>query len=449
MRRAQLYRYLGLTGLAWFLGLALLQISRGSTANFNTIVTPLTKVFAARGSIYHDYVGLLKDIGKAELIPPQLVVSPSEKAINLGFIIVNPNKSPSMQTEFKRRTMETITNMLLHANQHTPLHFIICTDQFSRFQTAELLVSTFSKILAMEVIKHKTLKRHLPPLSVSLVDIKEIVALNPEFVNEFMKFKPQKTVDLKDKYRKEFFYIAPFYHKAFTSLKRFIFMDSSDLEFKSDIGELNAEFENLEKSNAVIGMGLDLSPYYSAILKKYNLLWKSKLGQPGNQQGLNSGVVLFDLERMRNSTEYNKYCEAEEMVDMFHKYFHQPSLGDQDWFTDVGFENPDLFYILPCQFNAQTTLQYMNAEYKDVFDEYHFCDELKNIKIVHLNGCGPLPSNCGNLGDPDQYTTKLYKGGYFFFTEFNVDWMYFAQQKWKQPRKQNVVRIQGMDVIMN
>ena len=55
-------------------------------------------------------------------------------------------------------------------------------------------------------------------------------------------------------------------------------------------------------------------------------------------KGFNTGVVLFDLERMRQSAEYNGFLEAEEVARVMNKYGYHVSLGDQDWFTNIGFE---------------------------------------------------------------------------------------------------------------
>ena len=49
-------------------------------------------------------------------------------------------------------------------------------------------------------------------------------------------------------------------------------------------------------------------------------------------------MVLFNLERMRGSDEYNRYLEAGEVARLMHKYGYHVSLGDQDWFTNVGLE---------------------------------------------------------------------------------------------------------------
>ena len=40
---------------------------------------------------------------------------------------------------------------------------------------------------------------------------------------------------VQDKYRSDFYYIAPNYHRAFTSLDRAVFIDATDLEFTIDV----------------------------------------------------------------------------------------------------------------------------------------------------------------------------------------------------------------------
>ena len=62
-------------------------------------------------------------------------------------------------------------------------------------------------------------------------------------------------------------------------------------------------------------------------------------------KGFNTGVVLFDLERMRQSAEYNGFLEAEEVARVMNKYGYHVSLGDQDWFTNIGFEVSGLILI--------------------------------------------------------------------------------------------------------
>ena len=71
-------------------------------------------------------------------------------------------------------------------------------------------------------------------------------------------------------------------------------------------------------------------------------------------------------------------------------------LAEQDWMTNLGFSYPHLFYHLPCQFNRQTTIDYLKPPWVDIFHSYHHCDLPRNIKIFHRNGCGPTPKCCGH-----------------------------------------------------
>ena len=81
--------------------------------------------------------------------------------------------------------------------------------------------------------------------------------------------------------------------RAFTGLDRIIFLDSTDLEFFSDVIELESQFEGWSEE-AVMGVGLDLSPHYKKFLEEYiEINPETELGKPGARQGFNTGVVLF------------------------------------------------------------------------------------------------------------------------------------------------------------
>ena len=81
--------------------------------------------------------------------------------------------------------------------------------------------------------------------------------------------------------------------RAFTGLDRIIFLDSTDLEFFSDVTELESQFEGWS-DKAVMGVGLDLSPHYKKFLAEYiEINPDTELGKPGPRQGFNTGVVLF------------------------------------------------------------------------------------------------------------------------------------------------------------
>ena len=81
--------------------------------------------------------------------------------------------------------------------------------------------------------------------------------------------------------------------RAFTGLDRIIFLDSTDLEFFSNVIELEHQFEGWSEE-AVVAVAVDMSPHYKKFLGKYiEVNPGTELGQPGPRQGYNTGVVLF------------------------------------------------------------------------------------------------------------------------------------------------------------
>ena len=186
------------------------------------------------------------------------------------------------------------------------------------------------------------------------------------------------------------------YHKVFKSLHKIIFLHSNDIIFASEIQVLSDQFSQFTPSN-VIGISPMLSPYYREVLTENTYLsthTDSPLGGPGQYQGYNVGVVLYSLKAMRESKEYEDYISQATAGDILDKYNLSVTTGAQDWLTALGFTSPRLIYPLPCQFNTQTTLQYFRPPWKTSFHQYHVCDNISNINIFHLDGCGPTPDDC-------------------------------------------------------
>jgi len=262
----------------------------------------------------------------------------------------------------------------------------------------------------------------LPDLHFSLVDAEKIVEVNNEFV-EAMKNNIHPNMKQNDKYRENFYFIAPLYHQAFTSMSRAVFLDASDLEFASDIKELYNEFEALDRPTpAAISIGLDLAPHYFNFLQNYARENPGTLvGKPGRLQGFNTGVVLYNFAKMRASTVYNSFLNDARVDYLAKKYMYPFALAEQDFLTNLGFEHAELFHILPCPFNTQVSLQYLRPPFEDVFRDYHYCDLKRNIKIFHLNGCGPTPEQCGyKVHENSVYTRD--KSLHFYHIDIEAFW---------------------------
>jgi len=367
------------------------------------------------------YVQSIASIRRGEMTHPRKVKSPEANYINLGMTIINIKKdTPRLDTVFLWKLTRTLKSIFEYSSG-TPMHFIIITDKNTVKTVAKFFAHFISKKVAEYVIhnKHWRWRRFsgFPTVKFTFVDIQDVIDLSPAFINSLRK-NTMKKDPIKDKYVNDLFYIAPMYHGAFMKLKNLIFLDSTDLEFFDDIKLLHDRFDKMDKE--LIGAAVDLSPHYRKFLKNYlEENPDSELGLPGKRQGLNTGVMLFRLQEMRNSKLYNCYM-GPKMVDVLsNKYKYKMSLGDQDWFTNMDFEHPDMFYILPCRFNTQTSIEYLRPPWESKFESYHFCDKKSRVVVFHRNGCGPTPEHCGYTPAPDNEYWKTHSKNHI--ADANID----------------------------
>ena len=95
-------------------------------------------------------------------------------------------------------------------------------------------------------------------------------------------------------------------------------------------------------------------------------------------------MVLYNLARMRASKEYNQQFAGIKMLEMVEKYEMESTLAEQDWFTLLGWEKPDLFHPLPCEYNVQTDTEYKTRQLINLWEKYRDCQG--KHKIIHFNG---------------------------------------------------------------
>jgi lipopolysaccharide biosynthesis glycosyltransferase len=110
---------------------------------------------------------------------------------------------------------------------------------------------------------------------------------------------------------------------------------------------------------------------------------------PDGLPGFNSGVLLLDLDRMRQSSLYNSLLDEENVHSLCDEFHFKGHLGDQDFFTLVGMRYRQLFYVLPCQWNRQLCQWWREHGYQDIFDQYFRCDG--DVMIYHGNCNTPIP----------------------------------------------------------
>jgi lipopolysaccharide biosynthesis glycosyltransferase len=194
-------------------------------------------------------------------------------------------------------------------------------------------------------------------------------------------------------YNHALFFLSTAIHRVMPAAMHKVIMMDVDLRFRHDIKLLYDQFARFNDTN-VIGIAREMQPVYR------HLFWQhrrdnsnTRVGEPppNGLTGFNSGVLLLDLDRMRESDLYNSMLtreKIEKLADDFHIKGH---LGDQDFFTVVSMVHEELFYVLPCIFNRQLSTWWRDHGYKDVFDQYHKCDG--DVVIYHGNGKSLIPDD--------------------------------------------------------
>ena len=75
---------------------------------------------------------------------------------------------------------------------------------------------------------------------------------------------------------------------------------------------------------------------------------------------------------MRSSRLYNEFLTGDRVRQLHSLYIFDYALGDQDWFSELGFSHPNLFHILSCQFNRQTSIQVNLTGKKYIWSNNHY-----------------------------------------------------------------------------
>ena len=283
-----------------------------------------------------EYVRSIENILLGQFTPVEYVRSPSTDYMNLGFIMINLNSTTTDLTEsFKSKVSRTFYSMLQYWDSLS-LNLIVITDQKSVKSAAKFIGSIFMRETSMRLITTKSkrwrLTNQIPKVKVHFVNYEEIVAKNRPFVKKLQsvtaQFKENKTVE-DDRYMADLFYIAPIYHLALTGIEKMIVIDATDLEFANNMNLLHDQFQQMTNGK-LIGLGLDLSPNYYIQLTKYRIFNPdSEVGFPGDTQGFNTGVVLYNLAEMRRSSLYNSYLTPAMVAMLEKKYYYGYTLAEQ------------------------------------------------------------------------------------------------------------------------
>ncbi|GAB0100354.1 Xyloside xylosyltransferase 1 [Sergentomyia squamirostris] len=169
-----------------------------------------------------------------------------------------------------------------------------------------------------------------------------------------------------------------------------------DVVFRTDVKMLFEQFRKFSPEN-LFGLAPELTPVYRHILYKYRATYpKSNFGNPYypaassrrkvqklGYPGLNSGIVMLQLDRIRASKMYAESLKFDNVKHLTDKYSFKGHLGDQDFYTLLGYEFPALIYRLDCVWNRQLCTWWKEHGYSDVFDQFFHCEG--KIKVYHGN----------------------------------------------------------------
>lgn len=176
------------------------------------------------------------------------------------------------------------------------------------------------------------------------------------------------------------------------NLTRIVQLDL-DLKYKTNIRDLFQEFDHFPPE-AVMGITREMQPVYRHTFWQYRKEnSQTKVGDPppDGLPGFNSGVMLLDLGAMRSSTLYNRLLQPNHVAQLAEQYRFRGHLGDQDFFTMIGMEHPELFYPLACGWNRQLCTWWRDHGYGEVFQLYYRCDG--PVYIYHGNCNTPIPND--------------------------------------------------------
>ena len=195
-------------------------------------------------------------------------------------------------------------------------------------------------------------------------------------------------------YSDALFFLSLGLHRIAPAEQSVAAMFDADTKFRKDIKELFEEFNSFGEE-ALFGLAPELTPVYRHVLYLYRNKHPDTLfGEPassGGYPGYNSGVVLFNLNKLRNSSIYNKIVKRESVNSITEKYHFKGHLGDQDFYTLLGMERPELIHTIDCGWNRQLCTWWRDRGYADVFGYHSKCDS--ETKLWHGNCNTPIPDD--------------------------------------------------------
>jgi len=342
-------------------------------------------------------VSVHESISRNLVSPPNLLHTDSSW-IHLGLVLagVSPEKAEHYYVE----RLEPYLESVLAFSGGTPLHLVFISDLESLDGIASQTEKTFGNVLMNRFLRYtqrwKNEKYSFPKFRVEFVDINYITKKFRKKIEEMKKNFARVNENFQigidgaegkwgywptDKYTHDLFFISPFYHLVFP-FEKFLITDA-DIQFVYNINLLYDEFDKFG-ANKLYAFAKDMSPLYRTLMYEYRTQHPdTQIGEPGPLQGVNTGVVLLHLERMRRSAQLATYTEDGAMTRLCHKYSFKGFIGDQDWWNIVVWDRPDLAHFLDCGFNYQFMEEFNQPPFDKLYPVYHQCNSTVRVRHGH------------------------------------------------------------------
>jgi len=336
---------------------------------------------------------LLEGCINKELVDPWEIKETGEEFIHLALVLSGKGVDLERHASMADRFLQS----LLATSHGRPIHLIFITDSSSIATIVRHVSDTVGKVLLERILINSEAlnpnRKQIPKLRVEFVSQASILHQHRQTIDHmrihFDNHQQLMTLNQKQapgwafvptsRYKYDIFYLSPFYHLVFP-LSHLIVMDT-DTELKFPVELLHNQFSRFT-SKQVVSLARDLTPFYASQLAFYKEANpNSTLGEPGSMQGVNTGVMLLRLDRMRQSHRFNQYLQHETLDRLCQKFAFNGFLGHQDWWNLIVWDDPGMLHPLPCGFNYQTADQFNFGPWKKQFAVYHTCPE--TVMIQH------------------------------------------------------------------
>ena len=276
----------------------------------------------------------------------------------------------------QKQLSDCMRTLQLHSNAEFDIHFHVLVDATTTHHVLDTLTHWWCQTEGTDV--------KISMYNIQLVE----TAILPYHHNMMKYFSNESNLY----YNRTIFFVEAVLHKVLPEVIKKVLVFDIDVKFNSSVLKLYHHFQYFSQSN-LIGLAYEQQPtymHYTAEYRKRNPSTQIGKPPPAGIPGFNSGVILMDLEKIRNCDIYNKLLFSPiNLRDIVDKYLFSGNLGDQDYFTLLSFEYPEFFYVLPCSWNRQLCRWFETQEYHEYFSAFHNCQG--NIDLYHGNCNSTLP----------------------------------------------------------